>query len=699
MIPETFRKSTTHRKLFATMEYLSERDPAGLVVKGNGDREVSKRAADRRRTILEHRAADRFRAYFREERAHVVSAFEGGGERRVDRVLHELRGDLRETYEAAWGDAAKSWGRWAARSVRRSVAKADVYQAPVDAWLAENVGKRITGITESSRKMVAAEIARGTAAGETLRQIARRIDRFYLEDIIPNRSMVIARTEVGTAVNWTQHFIASDADVPMEKEWLALSDDRTRDDHAEADGQRVELNEPFEVGADLLMYPGDPSGSPEEIINCRCSVLYHVVDEADKLKAAEPGAPSVDEFARQVVNVEGADVITALAFARGVFGEKDDWVWARRQLMKRVYHLRRAEVEKYSPDQLRDEQGRWTDAGVGSSYSPENARRAEAGRKYGNGKVLRYTGGSRAAINPGEHVMVRGVYGMSEKTGVVYYNVEALGPNSRRFTLADTTLRPPLEGEVPAAAAPPKPIAPRPITPGPAAPQHPVAPAPSGASPYSKDTTGEMIGRRLTARTGIKSDLTLLKPDSARAVAEELDRLTKKYPDAMPPHPGRSLYRQYFSAFLRPNPNVPSAGGSRLWGTEWANSADSGVRLNPGFFNMGNENPRLKIMTNLGWHPAGCDKLEDVVSHEFGHQLMGHLDKRSAPGELVKFLTQNRSALRAVSTYSKKNSNEAFAEGFSQIEAKESGRYNGELSRGALVLKTFLSDIKARGVS
>jgi hypothetical protein len=37
-----------------------------------------------------------------------------------------------------------------------------------------------------------------------------------------------------------------------------------------ADGQVRKANEPFDVGGEELMYPRDPSGSPENTINCHC---------------------------------------------------------------------------------------------------------------------------------------------------------------------------------------------------------------------------------------------------------------------------------------------------------------------------------------------------------------------------------------------------------------------------------------------
>ena len=54
------------------------------------------------------------------------------------------------------------------------------------------------------------------------------------------------------------------------KQWDATLDKRTRDSHAQVDGEIRELDEKFSNG---LMYPGDPNGRPEEVINCRCALL------------------------------------------------------------------------------------------------------------------------------------------------------------------------------------------------------------------------------------------------------------------------------------------------------------------------------------------------------------------------------------------------------------------------------------------
>ena len=67
----------------------------------------------------------------------------------------------------------------------------------------------------------------------------------------------------------------------LKKEWIASFDDRTRDTHADADGQIVMQADPFLVGGEQLQYPGDPAGSSTNVINCRCSVAPFPVENAE----------------------------------------------------------------------------------------------------------------------------------------------------------------------------------------------------------------------------------------------------------------------------------------------------------------------------------------------------------------------------------------------------------------------------------
>lgn len=52
--------------------------------------------------------------------------------------------------------------------------------------------------------------------------------------------------------------------------WNAVDDEATREAHADADGQVVTVGDTFTVDGEDLAFPGDPAGSDENTLNCRC---------------------------------------------------------------------------------------------------------------------------------------------------------------------------------------------------------------------------------------------------------------------------------------------------------------------------------------------------------------------------------------------------------------------------------------------
>jgi len=88
------------------------------------------------------------------------------------------------------------------------------------------------------------------------------------------RGRMIARTESHASSNASTQMAAKSTRLPLMKEWISSSSDRTRQTHFDANGSMVDIDQPFKVGNSLLMQPGDPSGDAEEVINCRCAVGY-----------------------------------------------------------------------------------------------------------------------------------------------------------------------------------------------------------------------------------------------------------------------------------------------------------------------------------------------------------------------------------------------------------------------------------------
>jgi uncharacterized protein with gpF-like domain len=88
------------------------------------------------------------------------------------------------------------------------------------------------------------------------------------------RAAAIARTETTGAYNLghqaSYDFLHQSGDIAG-KEWMAVVDSDTRVSHSEADGQVVAVNEKFTVGGESAAFPGDPSLSAKNRVNCRCT--------------------------------------------------------------------------------------------------------------------------------------------------------------------------------------------------------------------------------------------------------------------------------------------------------------------------------------------------------------------------------------------------------------------------------------------
>lgn len=142
-------------------------------------------------------------------------------------------------------------------------------------------GERVKDIDKTTLKLLKVALAEGVSDGESIPQLAKRIDNLYLGEIIPNRSTVIARTEVVSSANWSSleagKQFQGQYGMQLTKVWLATGDDRTRPTHEDADGQEVALDEPFIVGGEELQYPGDVSASPSETVCCRCTLYMNRV--------------------------------------------------------------------------------------------------------------------------------------------------------------------------------------------------------------------------------------------------------------------------------------------------------------------------------------------------------------------------------------------------------------------------------------
>lgn len=98
------------------------------------------------------------------------------------------------------------------------------------------------------------------------------------------RTMMTGARNAGTLAAYVR---AGQNGMHIQKQWMAALDERTRVSHRHLDGEIKPVNEKFSNG---LMHPGDTTGRPSELWNCRCTMVPIVNDQlyegerASKLK-------------------------------------------------------------------------------------------------------------------------------------------------------------------------------------------------------------------------------------------------------------------------------------------------------------------------------------------------------------------------------------------------------------------------------
>ena len=109
--------------------------------------------------------------------------------------------------------------------------------------------------------------------------LATQINQSFGDDAVYpfNKSYAtkVARTETASALNHAVLESSKQSEVVTNKVWLTTQDGETRDDHSFADGQRVPVQEPFNVGGELLDAPALGS-DPANNVNCRCTMLEEI---------------------------------------------------------------------------------------------------------------------------------------------------------------------------------------------------------------------------------------------------------------------------------------------------------------------------------------------------------------------------------------------------------------------------------------
>jgi hypothetical protein len=125
-----------------------------------------------------------------------------------------------------------------------------------------------------------------TLVKEVNNELAKQGSLISIRDVIYNivrksqsfykwQALRIARTETTFASNFAAVKSAENSGFEMVKTWIAVSDGRTRHDHAIENKQTVDFDKPFKMAdGTLMMYAGDPDAPARQVINCRCTVAF-----------------------------------------------------------------------------------------------------------------------------------------------------------------------------------------------------------------------------------------------------------------------------------------------------------------------------------------------------------------------------------------------------------------------------------------
>lgn len=129
-------------------------------------------------------------------------------------------------------------------------------------------------------RQMKSEVLQGILQGEDMQAIASRLSNVI--GMNENSAVRNARTMVTSAENKGRQdgfYQAEEDGIILEKYWLCVHGERTREAHAAAGNdysksKSIPQSQPFIVGGEELMFPGDSSmgASGWNLYNCRCSV-------------------------------------------------------------------------------------------------------------------------------------------------------------------------------------------------------------------------------------------------------------------------------------------------------------------------------------------------------------------------------------------------------------------------------------------
>lgn len=124
------------------------------------------------------------------------------------------------------------------------------------------------------RRRITSVLTQAILQGESIPNITKRLEAVTAGDhkaAIRNARTMMTGVQNAGRIDAMER--AVDKGIPVQKQWLATLDMRTRHWHRELDGAIVDVDEPFENEIGKIMFPGDPDADAANVYSCRCTLL------------------------------------------------------------------------------------------------------------------------------------------------------------------------------------------------------------------------------------------------------------------------------------------------------------------------------------------------------------------------------------------------------------------------------------------
>lgn len=174
-------------------------------------------------------------------------------------------------------------------------------------WLTVNILTKINSISQTTQRAIAKVVESAINEGSSIPDIAKEIRQQSQGEVNRHRSVVIARTETISAMGKGRRLSMFTSNLLWNHRWVDTKDERTRLSHkAIAQEDWRPLDQPYWLvnksgSLEEMDYPGDPKGSAENVIQCRCCEVFEVQRDASGRPRRRSDSPVTVNEALEVI--------------------------------------------------------------------------------------------------------------------------------------------------------------------------------------------------------------------------------------------------------------------------------------------------------------------------------------------------------------------------------------------------------------